>query len=102
VDSTTRKQFRQIAHHLQPVIIIGDGGLSDGVIAETNRALQDHELIKVKINVLDRDERNLLAERLLETCFAESVQLIGKVLVMYRRNDQAKAQLSNVARARSS
>ena len=99
MDSTTRKQYRKIAHHLHPIIIVGDGGVSEAVVAETNRALQDHELIKVRINVADRDDRRAVGESLLEACAAESVQRIGKVLVIYRASPDGKAELSNVVRA---
>ena len=99
MDSATRKQYRKIAHHLQPIIIVGDGGVSKAVVAETNRALLDHELIKVRINVADREDRQALGESLLEACAAESVQRIGKILVIYRANPEVKAELSNVARA---
>lgn len=99
MDSAERKALRGIAHHLQPVVMIGDGGVSDAVIAETNRALDDHELIKVKVNALDREDRNLLIDALAEACQAETVQRIGKVVVLYRRNPEAKAELSNLSRA---
>ena len=99
MDNATRKQLRRIAHHLNPVIIVGDGGVSDGVIAETDRALADHELIKVKINAEDREDRALLGDRLLAACSAEAVQRIGKVLIVYRANPEADPALSNVARA---
>lgn len=100
MDSRTRKALRQIAHHLQPVVIIGDGGVSDAVIRETNRALTDHELIKVKVNVLDRELRSALGEALAAACSAETVQRIGKVLVLYRQNIEADPALSNIARAK--
>ena len=98
MDNATRKRFRQIAHHLNPVVSIGDGGVSEAVIAETNRALDDHELIKVKIHSEDRDDRAVLCAELAEACQAESIQRIGKVLVLYRANPEAKAELSNIAR----
>jgi RNA-binding protein len=101
LDNSTRKHLRRIAHHLHPVIIIGDAGVSDGVIAETERALADHELIKVKVNAEDRDARTELGDRLLEACNAEAVQRIGKVLVAYRKNPEADPALSNVARYES-
>ena len=99
MDSATRKRFRQIAHHLHPVVIIGEAGVSEAVVAETDRALADHELIKVKISAEDREDRQLLGEALAEACRAEVVQRIGKVLVLYRKNPEAKASLSNVQRA---
>jgi RNA-binding protein len=99
LDSAKRKELRRIAHHLHPVILIGDGGVSDAVIAETNRALDDHELIKVKVNALDRDDRRRMIDALIEACQAEAIQRIGKVAVIYRKNPEAKPELSNIARA---
>jgi len=93
-----RKRLRQIAHHLDPVIIVGDHGVSDAVIAETDRALTDHELIKVKVQSGDREERALATAALAGACSAEVVQSIGKVVVLYRRNPEAKPRLSNLAR----
>ena len=98
MDSAERKNLRRIAHHLHPVVIVGDGGVSDAVIAETNRALDDHELIKVKVNAMDRDDRSEMMDALGEACAAESVQRIGKVVVLYRRNPEAKPALSNLSR----
>ena len=99
MDSAERKKFRRIAHHLHPVIIVGDGGVSDAVIAETNRALDDHELIKVKVNAIDREDRTAMIDALVAACQAEAVQKIGKVVVLYRQNPEAKPELSNVSRA---
>jgi len=93
-----RKRLRQIAHHLQPVVTIGDHGVSDALVAETERALTDHELIKVRVNGADRDERVQAAEALTTACNAVRVQSIGKILVLYRRNPKAKPRLSNLAR----
>ena len=99
MDNKTRRRFRRIAHHLQPVVIIGDSGVSEGVITETNRALKDHELIKVKINAADRDNRALFAVALLEACEAEAIQKIGKIIVLYKHNSEANPELSNVQRS---
>jgi RNA-binding protein len=99
VDNATRKRLKKIAHHLHPVVIVGEGGVSDAVVAETERALDDHELIKVKLNAGDRDDRRSLGDGLATSCRAEVVQRIGKVLVLYRRNPEARPDLSNVARA---
>ncbi|HAR32462.1 MAG TPA: ribosome assembly RNA-binding protein YhbY [Gammaproteobacteria bacterium] len=93
-----RKRMRQIAHHLDPVILVGDAGVTDSVIAETTRALLDHELIKVRIAGEDRTARQAGTERLAEACGAQIVQTIGKVVVLYRRNPDAKPKLSNLSR----
>lgn len=98
MDTANRKRLRQIAHHLHPVVIVGDAGVSDAVITETDRALADHELIKVKINAGDREGRATLAAALADACRAEVVQRIGKVLVLYRHNPEARESLSNVLR----
>ena len=100
MDNQTRKQLKQIAHHLQPVVTVGDAGVSDAVIAETDRALKDHELIKVKLHSADRDEREHLGETLAAACEAETVQKIGKVIVLFRRNPQPNPDLSNLSRHR--
>ena len=99
MDSAERKKYRRIAHHLHPVVMVGDGGVSDAVIAETNRALDDHELIQVKVNAMDRRDRGELIEALAAACQAETVQSIGKIAVLYRRNPEANPALSNLSRA---
>lgn len=100
LDTATRKRLRAIAHHLSPVISIGDGGVSSGVVEETNRALRDHELIKIKIHAEDRDDRKALGEALCEETGAVLVQKIGKTLVVYRANPDANPKLSNLSRAK--
>ncbi len=95
-----KKEFRQIAHHLDVVVMIADQGVSEGVIAEAERALTDHELIKVKVALNDREARYAAAAALAHACQAEVVQNIGKVSVLYRRNPQANPRLSNLSRYR--
>ncbi len=101
LDSAERKALRRIAHHLHPVVMIGDAGVSESVIAETNRALDDHELIKVKVNAMERDDRNQLIDALAGACGAAAVQRIGKIVVLYRKNPEAKPALSNLTRHRT-
>lgn len=95
---TDRKQLKRIAHHLDPVVIIGDKGITDGVHAEVERALNDHELIKVRLGGGDRDERGQMADVLCANSGAEVVQRIGKVVVLYKHNPEASTKLSNVTR----
>lgn len=101
LNTQLRKRLRAIAHHLDPVISIGDGGVSSGVVDETNRALRDHELIKAKLHSEDRDERKAQGEALCEETGAQVVQRIGKTLVLYRLNPDANPKLSNVSRYKS-
>jgi RNA-binding protein len=93
-----KKQYRAIAHNLNPVIIVGDKGLSDGLLDELNRALDDHELIKVKIASTERDVRAQLIEELCEKSRASLVQTIGKIAILLRKNPKPNPKLSNLLR----
>lgn len=97
MDNKTRRKYRSIAHHLKPVVLLGEAGLSDAVIAETDRALNDHELIKIRISS-DRDERAVQQQQLEERCSAEVVQSIGRTLVLFRKNPKPNPKLSNLSR----
>jgi RNA-binding protein len=92
------KQYRAIAHNLNPVVIIGDKGLNEGMLKELERALSDHELIKVKINVGEREDRKQLTEEITRHCQAELIQAIGKVIVLLRRSGKPNPKLSNLIR----
>lgn len=98
MDPKTRKRLKQIAHHLEPVVSVGDHGLSDNLLAETERALADHELIKVRIRSMERDARTALGAELARRCNAEVVQKIGKIVVLYRHNPEPNPALSNLSR----
>lgn len=98
LDNKQLRRLRRIAHHLNPVVSIGDSGVSDAVVAETERALTDHELIKVRIHSESRDARREYAAELSERCGAESVQSIGKIVVLYKANPTPNPNLSNVLR----
>ena len=93
-----KKAFRGVAHHLDPVVSVSDRGLSDGIIAETERALTDHELIKVKVDALQKTDRLAITEMLAEQTQATVIQNIGKVAVLYRKNQRPNPKLSNVSR----
>ena len=93
-----KKAFRGVAHHLDPIVSVSDRGLSDGIIAETERALTDHELIKVKVDALQKADRLAITEMLAEQTQATVIQNIGKVAVLYRKNRPANPKLSNVSR----
>ena len=81
-----RSELRAQAHKLAPVVIIGDKGLTDEVVAEIDRSLKAHELIKVRAATDDREARGEWLERICERLEAHAVQQIGKVLVIYREN----------------
>jgi len=93
-----RREYRAIAHNLKPVIIVGDKGLSEGLQEELERALNDHELIKIKVASPDRDVRREAVDALCESSGAELVQTIGKIAVILRRAKQPNPKLSNLLR----
>lgn len=101
LDPELKKRLRGIGHTLHPVVTVAGNGLSDGVRAELERALHDHELIKVKLAVPDREARRALAAELCAALRAQVVQEIGKIVLVYRRNPQPDPKLSNILRARA-
>ena len=92
------RQLRAIAHKLNPVVRIGGNGLSTGVVQEVNRALDDHELIKIKIAVGDRGLRDTLIASLCADTQASLVQRIGNTATLLRRSDQPDPRKSNLLR----
>jgi RNA-binding protein len=87
MDAAQKKKLKTQAHSLKPVIIVGQAGLTDAVLAETEIALNTHELIKVKIRA-ERDERNQISEKMCVTTGATLIQNIGQIAVIYRMNPQ--------------
>ena len=98
MDQDLKKRLRGIGHRLHPLVTVAGNGLSEGVCAEAERALADHELIKVKFAVNDRDERRQLVREFCARLGAQPVQEIGKVLLVYRPNPEADPRLSNLRR----
>ncbi|MCI7479888.1 ribosome assembly RNA-binding protein YhbY [[Pasteurella] aerogenes] len=92
--STKQKQFlKSLAHHLNPVVMLGGNGLTEGVLAEIEIALNHHELIKVKIAGADRETKQLIIDAIVRETRAEAVQAIGHILVLYRPSEEQKIQL---------
>jgi putative YhbY family RNA-binding protein len=81
-----RSELRAQAHTLSPVVIIGDKGLTDVVIAEIDRSLKSHELIKVRCAGGERGDRDQWMAAICAKLDAQPVQQIGKILVVYREN----------------
>jgi putative YhbY family RNA-binding protein len=79
-----RKEHRAAAHHLDPVVMIGNDGLSAAVKKETDAALRSHGLIKVRVLSDDRHARQAMLETLAEELDAAPIQHIGKLLVLWR------------------
>ncbi|EYU16455.1 RNA-binding protein [Photorhabdus luminescens] len=84
------QHLRSLAHPLKPVVMIGNNGLTEGVLAEIEQTLSHHELIKVKIAGEDRETKNLIADAIVRETGAYNVQIIGKILVLYRQSEERK------------
>jgi len=81
-----RRHLRGLGHALKPIVAISRGGASESVIAETERALHDHELIKVRATGMEREVRDQTLDVLATRTKSEIVGRIGHVAILYRRN----------------
>src|SRR5690554_1015504 len=89
-----KKQYRTLGHNLNPVVTVAGNGLSDAVLEELNRALDDHELIKVKLMIVDRELRKQVIAEMAKKAKAEIVQEIGKVALVFREAKKPNLKLS--------
>ncbi len=81
-----QRHLKSLAHHLKPVVMVGQHGLTENVLTEIGIALDVHELIKVRVSGADRDDRKGMLETICSQCQAELIQSIGHVAVLFRRN----------------
>ena len=79
-----KKYLRSIAHDLKPVVMIGQHGLSEAVLAELRSTMAIHELLKIKVRAENRDEKQQIIDKIVEFSEAAIVQVIGGVLVIYK------------------
>ncbi len=92
---TKRKQrLKAKAHALKPVVLIGQRGLTEAVLTEIDNALKAHELIKVRVNANDRQERQEMVAIICRRLEAEPVQLLGHVVTLYRENPEASRSVA--------
>ena len=98
--TTKQRQFlKGLAHNLSPVVILGGNGLTEGVLAEIDNALNHHELIKVKIAGADREVKQLIIDAIVRETKAVNVQTIGHILVLYRQSDDKKITLPKATKS---
>jgi RNA-binding protein len=83
-----KKYLRRLAHPMSPIVMLGNAGLTLGVAQELDRALNDHELVKVSARVGERTARDAALDDLAVKTSSEIVQRIGNVGVFYRRSAQ--------------
>ncbi len=83
-----KRALRARAHHLKPVVSIGAAGVSDALLAELAIALDEHELVKLRIAADDRKRRQHMIDTLCQRANAEIVQRIGHMAVLYRKRPE--------------
>ncbi len=98
LSSSDKKHLRRLGHGLSPVVTVAGKGLSDNVLAEINRALNDHELIKVKLAVGDKQAKTTVSDDLCKQCQAQLVQSIGHIILLFKKADKPDPKLSNLLR----
>ena len=98
LSNSRKKELRTLGHGLKPIITIAEKGVTENIEREIERALDDHELIKIKIAVGDPEFRRNLAEQICENHRAALVQSIGKVALILREAKKPNPKLSNLLR----
>ena len=83
-----KKHLRRLAHPMSPIVMLGNAGLTDGVVNELDRALTDHELVKVSARVGERTLRDAALDEMATRTASELVQRVGHVGVFYRRRGE--------------
>jgi RNA-binding protein len=87
-----KKHLRGLGHKLKPLVMVGDAGLSESVLAEFETTLDHHELIKVRVRVGDREVRDAIIAQLCADGHANLIQRIGNVALLYRPNLKKKPE----------
>ncbi|WNC70922.1 ribosome assembly RNA-binding protein YhbY [Thalassotalea psychrophila] len=90
------QHLKGLAHSIKPVVLIGNNGLTEAVVAEIDYALGHHELIKVKINTSDREVKQLIIDAIIRETNSIKVQAIGKTLAIYRQSDAKKIVIPKI------
>ena len=85
-----KQHLKGLAHSLKPVVMLGANGLTEGVLAEIDSALNHHELIKVKVASSDRELKNAIVDAIIRETQSTKVQTIGHILVIFRQSPEMK------------
>tara|TARA_R110001583_G_scaffold66935_3_gene191873 strand:+ start:12656 stop:12952 length:297 start_codon:yes stop_codon:yes gene_type:complete len=88
-----KKHLKGLAHSLKPVVLLGQNGLTEGVLAEIENALNFHELIKVKIATDDREMKQLIIDAIVRETEAIHLAKIGHIVILYRQSEDKKIDL---------
>ncbi len=89
INSKQRKMLEKAAHDMQPVVIIGGAGLTEGVMQMIDNSLKAHELMKVKFNEY-KEEKHELTSEISAKCDATLVRIIGNVAILFRQAEKVE------------
>lgn len=98
ISNTAKKLYRAIGHNLHPIVTIAQKGLNKNIRLELERALTDHELIKIKLIAADRSDKKALVAIICQEFKSECVQSIGHTALLYRRAKKPDGKFSNIKR----
>ena len=91
LSSSERRFLRSQAHHLEPIVLIGKSGITDGAIERVNKALEARELIKIKFREY-KDEKKSLSHQIANSTESNLVGIIGHTVILFRKNPNNKNQ----------
>jgi RNA-binding protein len=86
ITTKSRQQLKAKAHGLKPVVLLGNQGLTEAVKKEIDRALTDHQLIKIRVSIADRDAKKSIVDDICTSLKAEKIQVIGHIAVLFRKS----------------
>ena len=92
--AASKRRLRARAHGLKPVVVVGASGVTPAVAAAADLALDDHALIKVRINAQDREQRRTFIDEICQKCRADLVQTVGHIAVLFREPENSKLRES--------
>ena len=98
ISNSNKKRYRSIGHNLKPIVTVAQKGLTDNIRREVDRALNEHELIKIRLITSDRSEKEKLSNEICRELNAECIQRIGHMVLVYRAAEKPNACLSNLIR----
>jgi len=93
VNDKQRRYLKGLAHPLKPVVMVGNAGLTEAVLAEIENALAHHELIKVRVSGQEKADRKQMLDEIAEKTGADLVMMIGHIGGFYRPADKPAIQL---------
>ena len=92
ISDQKKRDLKSQSHHLKPVILLGANGLTEAVHSEIERALYDHELIKIKLNVKEKTEKAMLSKQICDHHQAHLITQIGHIITVYKKSDKHSEQ----------